>query len=302
MRERLSQLITEQAVKDESFCVLSGDHGYALFDSIRKTRGSQFFNVGVAEQNMVGMSAGLARVGFRPFVYGLAAFIPVRVFEQIKLDVCFSKLPVIFLGDGAGLVYSTLGASHQCAEDLACLRALPNLKIFAPGNADELEVCFKEALANETASYIRLGKSDRPVLGNKTGKSSAPYFSHETVYQKGSMKTTLVTMGSFLSPCTQAAIDLGISCVSVPRIKPFPEEILELVMPYSQLIVAEEHNQHGGLYSSVVEFLAKNRIHKEVRSIALEEKFSHRCGTYQYALSEHGLDDPGLFRRIRELL
>lgn len=297
MRERLSKLLTDHAHQDENFCVLSGDHGYALFDSIRKARGEQFFNVGVAEQNMVGMAAGLARTGFRPFVYGLAAFVPVRVFEQIKLDVCFSKLPVIFLGDGAGLVYSTLGASHQCAEDLACLRSLPNLKIFAPGTAEELEVCFKEAIASDVAAYIRLGKSDRPVVGKAIRANSAPYFSHET----SGAKTALVSMGSFLSPCTQAAMDMGLSCISVPRIKPFATEFAGLVKPYEKLIVAEEHNKHGGLYSSVVEFLAEQNIHKEVHSISLEEKFSLKCGSYQYALSEHGLDDQSLFRRVSEL-
>lgn len=298
MRERLSKLLTERAVQDQNFCVLSGDHGYALFDSIRKTRGEQFFNVGVAEQNMVGMAAGLARTGFQPFVYGLAAFVPIRVLEQIKLDVCFSKLKVVFLGDGAGLVYSTLGASHQCAEDIACLRPLPNLKIYAPGTPDELEVCLREAWANDCASYIRMGKSDRPVLGKAISQSTDSYFTHESV----GAKTALVSMGSFLSPCTQAAIEMGTSCISIPRIKPFPEKFAEQVKSYSKLVVVEEHNRHGGLYSSVVEFLAQKKITKEVHSISLAEKFSEKCGTYQFALSEHGIDDPALFHKIRELI
>src|SRR5205085_2489462 len=109
---------------------------------------------------MVGVAAGLAKGGFLPIVYGLSAFIPMRVLEQIKMDVCYASLPVLFVGDGAGLVYGQLGASHQCTEDLAALRALPNLNIASPADRYELEYCFRSLLESGRPSYLRFGKAD----------------------------------------------------------------------------------------------------------------------------------------------
>src|SRR5687768_14953027 len=101
MRSRLSVLLVEAGQKSRQLLVLTGDHGYALFDAFRSAVPNQFINAGVAEQAMVGYAAGLAKLGFRPVVYGLAAFVPLRVVEFIKMDVCYEGLPVIFLGDGA---------------------------------------------------------------------------------------------------------------------------------------------------------------------------------------------------------
>src|SRR5436309_10704956 len=138
MRNAFASALIQAAQADPRVLLLTGDHGYALFDDFRQACPAQYLNAGVAEQNMVGVAAGLAKGGLRPVVYGLSAFVPVRVLEQIKLDVCYEDLPVLFIGDGAGVVYSTLGASHQSTEDVAALRAMPNLSILSP--ADDLEM------------------------------------------------------------------------------------------------------------------------------------------------------------------
>ena len=135
MRPTFSRMLRQAAQADERLLLLTGDHGYALFDEFRAHCAGQYINCGVAEQNMVGVAAGLAKAGFRPLVYGLGAFIPTRVLEQVKIDICYESLPVGLIGDGAGVVYGTLGASHQCAEDVAALRALPRIAIHSP--ADE---------------------------------------------------------------------------------------------------------------------------------------------------------------------
>src|SRR5438270_12547779 len=126
MRKAFSKALVDAAVADSRLVLLTGDHGYALFDEFRQRCPGQYINAGVAEQNMVGVAAGLAKGGLRPVVYGLSAFVPIRVLEQIKLDVCYENLPVCFIGDGAGVVYSTLGTSHQGTEAIAALRALPH--------------------------------------------------------------------------------------------------------------------------------------------------------------------------------
>src|SRR6478752_10429980 len=104
MRNAFAGMLVQAARSDPRVVLLTGDHGYALFDEFRRACPSQYLNAGVAEQNMVGVAAGLAKGGFRPIVYGLSAFVPMRVLEQIKLDVCYESLPVVFIGDGAGVV------------------------------------------------------------------------------------------------------------------------------------------------------------------------------------------------------
>src|SRR5262245_10186620 len=141
MRNAFARSLVQAAQADERLLLLTGDHGYALFNEFRQLCPRQYINAGVAEQNMVGVAAGLAKAGLRPVVYGLSAFIPMRVLEQIKLDVCYEQLPVVFVGDGAGLVYSTLGTSHQCTEDIAALRALPHMTLLSPADAFEMAAC-----------------------------------------------------------------------------------------------------------------------------------------------------------------
>ncbi len=131
MRAAFSDCLVAAARRDSRVMLLTGDHGYALFDSLRRECPAHYFNAGIAEQNMVGVAAGMAKAGLRPICYGLSAFVPIRVLEQIKLDVCYENLPVIFIGDGAGVVYSSLGTSHQSTEDIAALRSAEHDNPFA---------------------------------------------------------------------------------------------------------------------------------------------------------------------------
>lgn len=164
MRNAFSRALVDAARNDPRIVLLTGDHGYALFDEFRQVCPGQYVNAGVAEQNMVGVAAGLAKGGLRPVVYGLSAFVPVRVLEQIKLDICYEQLPVLLIGDGAGVVYSSLGTSHQSTEDIAALRALPHLSLLSPADAQETAACMKLALDSVGPVYLRMGKSDLGVV------------------------------------------------------------------------------------------------------------------------------------------
>lgn len=304
MRDLLSDLIVGAARDDEGFVMLSGDHGYALFDAIREQKPAQFVNVGVAEQNMIGVAAGLAKVGFRPCVYGLAAFVPIRVLEQIKLDLCHARLPVMLLGDGAGLVYSTLGVSHQCGEDIACLRPLPEIAIYSPCDAVELAACWREARAADHPCYIRLGKADRPPVHEASLSSTCPVFTHRPPHNAAGF--VIVATGSMVSPCTEFATQQGVACISVPRIKPLPDELADMCRSAVKVIVVEEHAGTGGLWTSVVEQAARRRDASPrpmvIESVSLEQAFTKTGGSWQQALREHGLADEQLLTRLRDHL
>ena len=299
MRETLSRLLVEAAADDDRFVVLSGDHGYALFDPLRATHGTQFVNVGVAEQNMIGVAAGLTKVGFRPCVYGLAAFVPIRVLEQIKLDLCHANAPVILLGDGAGLVYSTLGVSHQCGEDIACLRPLPNIAIYSPCDEFELEACWTEARKANHPCYIRIGKADRPAVHGKRITSTEPQWTCSGASTDADR--LIVATGSMTSIATTIAQAHDIPCLSVPRIKPLPTSLVEMLQSYQQVAVIEEHASAGGLYSELCEVVAAVALgvcRPQLLHFGLSQRFTTSAGSYSHALSEHAIDDDALRRRL----
>jgi transketolase len=301
MREALSALLVAEAKADPAFVVLSGDHGYALFDALRQASPAQFVNVGVCEQGMVGYASGMAALGMRPVAYGLAAFVPIRVLEQIKLDLCYPSRPVILLGDGAGVVYAALGSSHQCGEDLACLKPLPNLRIYSPCDEHELRACWTEARQAQGPSYIRLGKSDRPAAHTAPPSGgSAPHWVHAAP----GARACLVATGSMVGLCQGLGRELGVSVLSVPCLKPLDPGLAGLLKPFATVIVVDEHSREGGLASSVADRLAEAGPNPFPRFVALTlaDQFADKVGSYQYALSEHGLSDAQVRARVQGIL
>lgn len=298
MRAAFSEALVRLAMQDPNVLLLTGDHGYALFDAFRRECPGQYINAGIAEQNMVGMAAGLARAGFRPFVYGLSAFVPVRVLEQIKLDIAHDDLPVVLLGDGAGFVYSHLGTSHQSTEDIACTRAIPGLSILSPADAHEMKACMDRAYELRAPVYLRMGKSDRgdvheaPLTSLSAGrilKLRDGLDGHVGLIATGSMVRTALEI---------ADKRVGLSVWSVPSIKPLdPEEIDRLARICSGLAVLEEHSVLGGLGSAIAEIVAERHPCRVLR-IGVNDRFSEKCGTYDYLLAEHGLDAASVGDRI----
>jgi transketolase len=290
MRDAFSNVLVALAKADPNVLLLTGDHGYALFDAFRRECPNQYINAGIAEQNMVGMAAGLARAGFRPFVYGLAAFIPVRVLEQIKLDVAHDKLPVIFIGDGAGFVYSHLGTSHQSTEDIACTRAIPNLGIYSPADRFEVTACMKAAYESRNPSYIRMGKSDRGDAHES--ELTALSGSLLSIREAGDSKVAIIATGSMVKTALNL-VDEGFiqaSLWSAPTIKPIElEQVVKICKSNDAIITMEEHSVLGGLGSLIAEIASEFAPLKILR-IGVEDRFSQKCGDYEYLLEEHRLD------------
>ena len=299
MRQALAHSLVMAAQNNPKVILLTGDHGYALFDEYRKSCPSQYLNAGIAEQNMVGMAAGLARAGYFPIVYGLSAFIPIRVLEQIKLDVCHDDLPVIFLGDGAGFVYSSLGTSHQSTEDIAVTRALPNLAVYSPADRYEMSAVLSLALETKKPTYIRIGKCDvgdvhsqKLILSNEDILSLRVRFSRVVFFATGSM----------VKIATSLADEFNASVYSVPVIKPFNSlQFIEDTLETASIVTFEEHSIYGGLGGMLAEILAENHPIRLLR-IGVNDRFSHYCGSYSYLLKEHSLDMESVRGKIQTFL
>jgi transketolase len=276
--------------------LLTGDHGYALFDAFRKARPAQYINCGIAEQNMVGVAAGLAKAGFKPIVYGLAAFVPMRVLEQIKIDVCYENLPVILIGDGAGLVYSHLGTSHQCTEDIACTRSMPALTVLSPADRFEMTAAMQLALQLQSPVYLRIGKGDRGDVHTRevqfeTGDLLA-------IGTQGKRLAILATGSMVKSAQELVSHGLDAEVWSVPSIKPISQMQLRAIADRVDAIVTmEEHSVIGGLGACVAEELSAYKPMPVCR-IGVEDRFSALCGNWDYLLQEHRLDLNAIMERL----
>ena len=307
MRATFSSILTQLAMSDPKVLLLTGDHGYALFDEFRNNCPAQFINAGVAEQNMVGMAAGLAKMGFKPFVYGLSAFVPVRVVEQIKLDIAHDALHVTLIGDGAGFVYSHLGTSHQSTEDIACTRAIPNLNIMSPADRYELKACMMFAYNKSSATYLRMGKCDlgdvhTSEVDEATLRSPIPCKIKNS--SEDEKNIVFFATGSMVKVACHLATEhySNATVYSIPVIKPLLEEdILHLCQDARVIVVMEEHSIIGGLSGAILEACSSVGLPPLLR-IGVKDRFSSLCGSYEYLLQEHGLNMNQIWKDIDQFL
>jgi transketolase len=299
MRNAFSDAIVAAAKADPRVLLLTGDHGYALFDDFRRECPDQFVNCGVAEQNMVGVAAGLAKAGFKPIVYGLACFVPIRTLEQIKLDVCYEGLPVVFIGDGAGLVYSALGSSHQSAEDIAALRAVPQIEILSPCDLHEMQYAMAHALRFERPVYVRMGKSDVGAVHD--APCDAPVGDLLPVRSGGDGGIAFIATGSMVRTAIDIAASLGDYPVwSAPAIKPLnAAQVADVARRFERLVVLEEHSRLGGLGGAVAEIVADLRgARAQVLRLGIDDRFSQFNGSWDYLRREHGIDFDALRAQV----
>lgn len=298
MRDAFSNTLVRLALADPKVLLLTGDHGYALFDEFRKRCPNQYINAGIAEQNMVGMAAGLARVGFRPFVYGLAAFIPIRTVEQIKLDIAHDALPVVLLGDGAGFVYSHLGTSHQSTEDIACTRAIPGLQVLSPADRFEMTACMEYAFATNGPVYLRMGKSDR---GDVHANPIDPLQPGRLLKVRAGRadRPCLIASGSMVRTALDIAQEQDLFVWSAPVLKPLAvDDVCAAVRESTGLVTLEEHSVLGGLGAAIAEITSEHEPTRMLR-IGVPDRFSEHCGTHAYLLHEHRLDTDSVQKRIK---
>jgi transketolase len=285
---------------DDKILLLTGDHGNALFGEFRRIFPERFVNCGIAEQNMIGVAAGLAKSGFRPLVYALASFSPMRVIEQIKLDVCCDELPIVIVGDGAGVVYGTLGVTHQTVEDIAVMRALPNMRILSPADSHEMTGAMALALATPKPVYLRMGKGD---LGPVHAVAPNLEWGGLVPVSAGEGPIVFIATGAQVLMAMQVAREWPGSAIwSAPSLKPLDTAaVLAACRPHRLVVTMEEHNVFGGLGGAVAEILTEEHPMPVCR-IGIQDRFTQLCGSYPYTIKEHGLDLESIRGRITAFL
>lgn len=302
MRQALvSALLTQ--VEDPAFCFLTGDLGFMALEPLRDALRERFFNMGVAEQNMVSVAAGLAKTGMLPWVYSIAAFCYARPFEQIRNDVCLHDLPVRLIGNGAGYGYGVQGPSHHALEDCAVMGSLENMRVYAPAFAEDLYSLVVLLSEDFHPSYLRLGLDEGPA------DLPRPVYAPFRCLEKGSAGLVLA-LGTLAGAVWCAVLQMPEAqrpavwcCSALPcGTADFPEALLQQAAGASWTVVAEEHVAVGGLGSrfSLAMLEAGMRPRQFVHRHALGYP-SGRYGSQRYHRQECGLDASSLCQCVRTL-
>ena len=307
MRNTFARVLTEEAQKDKDIVLLSGDIGNRMFDKFKNSVSrNRFFNCGIAESNMMSVAAGMALSGLKPIVYTITPFTTTRCLEQIKIGVCYHDAPVIIVGTGSGLSYAELGATHHSLEDIAILNCLPNIQILTPADSLQLEIQFREALASNKPTYLRIGKKGEPNLHDSNinlgiGKAN---------FLKKGEGILILGVGPIIDEALKAAIYLSnqnqnISVLNMGSIRPLDEEILDYCYEqnYHNWITLEEHYTLGGLSSTIEKWLRKKKSNKKInlKSLGTPIEFFNELGDQKFLRKKFGIDAEGILSLIKSI-
>ena len=291
MRNAFAEEMTRVATTDKRVVVLSGDIGNKLFDKLKTVDEKRFYNCGIAEANMMGVAAGMAMSGLRPFVYTITPFTTTRCFEQIRVDVCYHHAPVVIVGTGSGLSYSELGPTHHSLEDIAILRTLPGMRVLAPCDASELRQALHEVLKDDSPTYIRIGKK-----GEADIHTSLPELKlGKVLIIRPGAEVALLCAGNMMADTLKAADLLAAAgvfaeVVSFHTVKPLDTDYLQLAASrFKLLVTVEEHSRIGGFGSAVAEW--RMALVRNVSQLAFgtDDVFMHEVGSQAYARKKYGL-------------
>ncbi|MFO1321939.1 MAG: transketolase C-terminal domain-containing protein [Burkholderiales bacterium] len=302
MRNAFADEITRLAPEDPRLVLLSGDIGNKLFDKFKAAGPGRFFNCGVAEANMMGVAAGMALSGLRPVIYTITPFTTTRCYEQIRVDVCYHRAPVIIVGTGSGLSYAELGPTHHSCEDLAILRVLPGMTVLAPGDSNELRQLLRAALRQDGPVYMRIGKKGEPAI---LPDGAPPLVIGQAARLRDGADVCLIGCGTVLSEVLKAADLLASRGIqarveSFHTVKPLDTAALDdAFRRYPLVAVCEEHSRLGGLGSAIAEWRCEQPgTPGALLSIAVDDTFMHEVGTQEYARRRFGIDADSIAARV----
>ncbi len=305
MRNAFADEITRLGAADPRIVLLSGDIGNKLFDKFKDRAEGRFYNCGVAEANMMGVAAGMALCGLRPVVYTITPFTTTRCFEQIRVDVCYHKAPVVIVGTGSGLSYADLGPTHHSCEDMAILRALPEMTVIAPGDSLELRAALRAALKHDGPVYMRIGKKGEPNIHAK----EPDFRIGKAITIQPGRDVCLVSTGVMLSVVMRAAKLLGEAGLSVRvesfhTVKPLDTGVLpEIFRQYQAVAVVEEHGKIGGLGGAIAEWLAtQDAPRAKFLPFGTDDVFMHEVGSTEYARNKFGLTAENIAGQVKARL
>jgi transketolase len=299
MRQAFCQSLVSQASRCD-FAFLTGDLGFMALEPLRDALGRRFINGGVAEQNLVSVSAGMARAGLRPWVYSIAPFIYARPFEQVRNDVCLHQLPVVLVGNGGGYGYGVMGATHHAIEDYGALLCLPHIRVYIPAFDSDVVAQVKLLFAADHPAYLRLGVSEEPK-----DAQLPPYAGWRKLLS--GRGPTVVVVGPLVGGILEALRQLpeaqkpDLWLVSELPLTELPDRFLADLRRSGRLIVIEEHVAQGGLGQMLGQLLLESGQaprHFHVRAALGYPSGLH--GSQKFHRKECGLDPAAILQLLTQ--
>ena len=299
MRDLFVNNLFNKMCNDSSVILLTADLGFGAFDCFERFRNKQYFNVGISEQLMASMAAGLSIEGFNVFLYSIGIFPTFRCLEQIRNDLSYHDCSVTIVTTGAGFSYGALGMTHHCVQDIGIMSSIPEINIFTPANKFEMEEIFNFKCG---LRYIRIDKSDLNLVPIKNDKNKKfhfyCYFKNDAFEKKN--KTLILSHGSIGSIAkTFFNPKYNIDFYTIPYLKG-TDELVELCSSYKKIITIEEHSITNGFFSFIVNLLAKKKILKEVDFIALNHEHISIVGDQKFLRNKSFLNSHSLLEKIKD--
>ena len=305
MRDAFVRRLAQIAASDPRVFLITGDLGFGVLTEFAQRFPRQFLNVGVAEQNMAGIAAGLALDGRIVLTYSIGNFPTLRALEQLRNDICYHDANVKIVAIGGGFSYGALGMSHHATEDIAILRALPRMKVLVPGDEWEAAEATEAMISTPGPCYLRLDKSKAPA----TQREGETFRLGAIRELREGRDFTLVCCGGILGQVLQGADALraeGTSCrvLNVHTVKPLDREALvRAAQETGGILTIEEHTVEGGLGGAVAEILLEAAAPPRwFFRIGLRDQFSSIVGSQDYLRSRYGLDQSAIIARVREAM
>ena len=303
MRTAFIKTLESLAEINKDIFLIVGDLGFGVTTNFAEKYPEQYLNSGIAEQNMTGMAAGLAMSGKIVLTYSIANFPTIRPLEQIRNDVCYHNANVKIVAVGGGFCYGALGPTHFATEDLAVMRALPNITVLAPGDPWETSAATKAMIKHKGPVYLRLGRAGEPFVHNgevnfKIGKAIKIKEGHDvTIFAIGGMVYNSLKAAEILE-----SKGISVRLISMVTLKPLDEDcILESAKNSKVIITVEEHSIIGGLGSAVAEVLCESGINISFKRLGVPSEFPERVGDQDWFHSKYKLTKEGISNSIIEL-
>jgi transketolase len=306
MRKTALECVHKLAQDDKRVLFIGSDLGYGVLEKMKNEIPDQFFMEGVSEQYIIGMAAGLAMEGFIPYVNTIATFLTRRCYEQVAVDLCMHDLPVRLIANGGGGVYAPLGPTHLAIEDIAIMRALPNMTVVAPCDADEMNRLMMSTLEWPHPIYIRLARGGDPIVsveenGFKLGKSIKMRDGADGLFVTTGVMTQLALETADI--LTADGVDVGV--LHVHTIKPFDVEgVVSAIGNVKAVVTVEEHIVNGGLGSAVLESCSEIRpeLLPKISRIGIPDKFATEYGSQNSLLQHWGITSSTLIDAMMKKL
>lgn len=307
MRDSAIKMLIELGYKDKDIQLITGDLGFGVLKPYWEALPNQFMNAGIAEQNMTSVAAGMALEGKKVFTYSIGNFPTLRCLEQIRNDCAYHNANVNVICVGGGFVYGSLGMSHHATEDIAILRALPDVTVFCPGDVTEAEEVVKAAANTEGTCYIRLGRGgEGRILENidfKVGKAVKIREAKDL-----DKKIALFSTGAILEDCCKACdmleeSNIGVEQYSFHTVKPIDEEIIkECAEKYDYIVTVEEHNIVGGFGSAVAEVMAEAGKKAKLIRLGINDCYCTKVGNQNYLREQYGISAEKIAEKVKGAL